>query len=147
MLIAVLLSLTLVLTTLIVHFQALRWTSGLLPRCGAAGPARVLVVMIGAFGAHLLEIGLYAGAFYLLDVPVAAGDVEGAHEESAMGYLYYSTVMYTSLGIGDVFPTGHLRLISAIETLNGLVLIGWSTSFTFLAMRRYWPMEESAVAR
>ena len=37
MLIAVLLSLTLVLTTLIVHFQALRWTSGLLPRCGAAG--------------------------------------------------------------------------------------------------------------
>lgn len=58
-----------------------------------------------------------------------------------MSYLYYSTVAYTSLGIGDLYPAGHLRLISAMETLNGLVLIGWSTSFTFLAMRRYWPME------
>lgn len=51
-----------------------------------------------------------------------------------------------SLGLGDMFPSGHLRLISAIEALNGLILIGWSTSFTFLAMRRYWPLESHSAA-
>ena len=141
MLITMLLSLTLVLATFLIHFQALRWTSRLLPRCGRAGPARVLVVMVGAFGAHLAEIGLYAAAFFVLEGPFAVGGIEGAHDRSAMSYVYYSTVTYTSLGIGDLAPVGHLRVISAIETLNGLVLIGWSTSFTFLAMRRYWPME------
>ena len=58
-----------------------------------------------------------------------------------MDYFYYSAVMYTSLGLGDVFPTGHLRFMSGIEALNGLMMIGWSTSFTFLAMRNYWPLE------
>ncbi len=42
------------------------------------------------------------------------------------------------LGIGDVSPSEHLRIISGLEGLNGLVLIGWSTSFTFLTMRRFW---------
>lgn len=144
MLIAMLLSLSLVLTTLVIHFQALRWTSALLPHCGFAGQLRVLVVMFGVFGAHLVEAALYAVAYWLLENSAAAGTIGGSHEKTAIGYLYYSTVMYTSLGVGDVFPTGHLRLISAIETLNGLVLIGWSTSFTFLAMRRYWPLEPAS---
>lgn len=141
MLLAMLLSLTLVLTTFVIHFQALRWTSTFLRRRGGAGPARVLVVMMGAFGAHLTEIALYATAFFSLETLLGVGSIDGHHEKTAMGYVYYSTVMYTSLGIGDVYPAGHLRVISAIETLNGLVLIGWSTSFTFLAMRQYWPME------
>ena len=112
MLIAMSLSFLLVLATMFIHFEALRWTSLFLPRCAPVGRARVLVVVVGAFGAHMVEV-----------------------------ILYYSTVMYSSLGLGDVFPSEHLRVISGIESLNGLVLIGWSTSFTFLAMRRYWPLE------
>jgi hypothetical protein len=36
------------------------------------------------------------------------------------------------------YPIGNLRLLASIETINGLLLIGWSTSFTFLGMQRYW---------
>lgn len=79
MLIAMLVSLTLVLTTFVIHFQALRWTSELLPRCGPAGPARVLVVMLGAFAAHLTEIGLYAAAFAALEHLLGVGSIEGPH--------------------------------------------------------------------
>lgn len=141
MLFATSFSLVLVLATLAIHFTARRWTSMLQPHCGRPGPGRVLVVVIGAFGAHLLEIVLYACAYFLLESVMESGAIGGPHERTPMGYLYYSTVMYTSLGLGDLVPQGHLRVISGIEALNGLVLIGWTTSFTFLAMRRYWPLE------
>lgn len=141
MLIAMSLSFLLVLASMFIHFEALRWTSLALPRCAPVGRGRVLVVVAGAFGAHMLEVLLYAGAFFALENVITVGGLEGRHGGSFMDYLYYSTVTYTSLGIGDVFPNGHLRVISGIEALNGLVLIGWSTSFTFLAMRRYWPLD------
>ncbi len=141
MLIAMSLSLVLVLVTIFIHFEVLRLTSRLLPLGALGGRTQILVVIVGAFTAHMLEIMLYAGAFFTLEHVVPVGELGGAAEDTAMNYLYYSTVMYTSLGLGDVVPTGHLRLISGVEALNGLVLIGWSTSFTFLAMRRYWPLE------
>jgi hypothetical protein len=31
-----------------------------------------------------------------------------------------------------------MRLIAGVESLNGLVLIGWSASFTYLEMARFW---------
>jgi hypothetical protein len=30
---------------------------------------------------------------------------------------------------------------AGLETLSGLMLIGWSTSFTYLSMRRFWDVE------
>ena len=44
----------------------------------------------------------------------------------------------TGLGYGDMVPVGSVRLLTAAEALNGLVLLGWSVSFTYLIMQRYW---------
>jgi len=52
--------------------------------------------------------------------------------------LYFSAETYTSLGFGDLIPIGPLRLLAGAEALNGLVLIGWSASFTYIAMERFW---------
>ena len=52
--------------------------------------------------------------------------------------MFASGEIYTSLGFGDLYPTGWIRLIAGVECLNGLILIGWSSSFTYLAMRRFW---------
>ena len=43
-----------------------------------------------------------------------------------------------TLGIGDVFPTGALRVIAGIESLLGLLMMTWSASFTFIYMERFW---------
>ncbi len=118
MLIAMSLSLLLVLATMFIHFEVLRWTSAVLPRCAPAGRARVLVVVVGAFGAHMLEVMLYAAAYFTLEHMIPVGTLDGRHSGSFIDYLYYSTVMYTSLGLGDVVPSGHLRVISGIEALN-----------------------------
>jgi hypothetical protein len=59
-----------------------------------------------------------------------------------MDYLYFSTGTYTSLGLDDIYQMGDLRLVAAAESLNGLLFIGWSASFTYLSMREFWPMHE-----
>jgi len=38
----------------------------------------------------------------------------------------------------DIVPGGDLRLVAGVEVLNGLLLIGWSASYTYIAMERFW---------
>jgi hypothetical protein len=37
-----------------------------------------------------------------------------------------------------VYPLANVRLISGVEALVGLQMIGWSASFTDLAMEKFW---------
>jgi hypothetical protein len=46
-------------------------------------------------------------------------------------------------GHGDIYPIGDIRLLASIEALNGLLLVAWSGSFTYLAMQRLWSREGS----
>ena len=141
MTIAAVASFILFVMSLAVHFLALRLISSQLPECGQCRPYLVLFALVGILFAHLAEIALYALAFDWLSAGAQVGGLAGQQDASFMDYFYYSAVMYTSLGIGDVYPLEHLRIISGLETLNGLLLIGWTTSFTFLMMRRYWFQE------
>ncbi len=42
------------------------------------------------------------------------------------------------MGFGDIVPTGPLRFVCGVEALNGLLLIGWSASFTYVFMEHFW---------
>ncbi|MGT2492638.1 ion channel [Cupriavidus basilensis] len=53
-------------------------------------------------------------------------------------YFYFSLETFTTQSLGDISPVGATRLIASIEPLVGLILIGWSTSFTYIIMRRDW---------
>lgn len=46
--------------------------------------------------------------------------------------------MYTTVGYGDLLPSGPIRFVAAMEALLGLMLIAWSASFTYLEMQRFW---------
>jgi hypothetical protein len=127
----------LVVATIALHYEALRQLSDLVPKLRIAPRMRILVVIAGVFAAHVVEVGLYAGAFAAL-TGFGAGALAGAIEGNFADYFYLSLTGYTTLGVGDVYPVGPLRLVFAVESLNGLVLIGWSASFTYLAMERFW---------
>ncbi len=90
------------------------------------------------FAAHMVESRLYAWVYLLLDVGDAAMGSGGAVNGSFLDHLYFSAACYTSLGLGDLFPVGTLRLIAGVQALNGLILITWSASFAFLVMQRRW---------
>ncbi|MFT7654717.1 MAG: hypothetical protein ACI9ON_001381 [Limisphaerales bacterium] len=90
---------------------------------------------IGAlFIAHLFEVGVFAVGMYLTATQLQIGSLIGATVLDFHGYLYFSMATYTSLGLGDIYPTGELRLLTGLEVLTGLLMIGWSASFLFVEM-------------
>jgi hypothetical protein len=136
-LVAVSCALLVVLTT-VIHYEVLRMLAAGLPRLVMPTRAKLTMVIFGTFVAHTVEIFLYAVAFYLLARYAGAGTLSNAIGSSLTHCLYFSAETYTSLGYGDILPGGDLRLLAGMEALNGLLLIGWSVSYTYIAMERFW---------
>ena len=134
--------------TILVHYEALRLISGfLLPRLTMVRPRpRIVFVMFGVFGAHTVEVYIYAIGFRLMETAGAGvGGAILAHNDGRpildfVSLLYFSSVAYTSLGFGDIVPLGGAQLVAGIEALNGLLMIGWSASYTYLCMEKLWPL-------
>lgn len=128
----------LVASTTVVHYEVLRGLHAGLAALAIPARRKLLLVILGAFAAHALEMALYGFAFYALIAYFAAGSMAGPAGFSMSICMYFSAETYTSLGFGDITPVGPIRLLAGIEALNGLLLIGWSASFTYIAMERFW---------
>ena len=139
MFISVISAALLVMVTFLLHYSVLRWLSGGMARISMAATTRVLVIVFAVFLAHLVEVVLYAFAYALSERVLALGSFGGLAVEKPLDYLYFSIVSYTSLGLGDVYPGGHLRFLTGVEALSGLLMIAWSGSFIYQAMGRLWP--------
>jgi hypothetical protein len=138
MVIAVFICAALVFGTTLFHYEYLRGLSALLPKWRTSGRVRVLAGILGMFVAHSSEIILYGAAYYYLRDKFGLGNFGGHFADTLATFLYFSAETYTSLGFGDIFPIGPLRIVCGIETLNGLLLIGWSASFTYVFMEHFW---------
>lgn len=126
-----------------IHYETFVLLSARLPRWHVRPRRRILFGILAALVAHMIEIGVFALAYAILDHRPGLGDLAGADFSGQFpDYLYFSSVTYTTLGFGDVTPSGPLRLLVGIEALTGLVLITWSASFTFLHTQRLWNREE-----
>jgi hypothetical protein len=82
------------------------------------------------FVLHTIEIVIWAVAYQLL-LPVN----ELATFEEA---VYFSFVTFTTLGYGDITLSEGWRLLSGIEALNGILLVGWTTAMIFSVVQNIW---------
>jgi hypothetical protein len=82
------------------------------------------------FALHTIEIVIWAGAYQLL-LPI---DELGTFEEA----VYFSFVTFTTLGYGDITLGEGWRLLSGIEALNGILLVGWTTAMIFSVVQNIW---------
>ena len=94
------------------------------------GRLRVLITLMFLMVLHMLEIGIFALVYWLMSFEPAFGEI--AALESGYDYMYYSSIVYTTVGFGDLYPIGPVRIVTAIESLIGLVLITWSATFIFI---------------
>lgn len=131
----------LVVVTVYIHYEILNRLALLLPKLPVVR-FRVAVGMLGAICGHVIEISLFAAAYYLVaQVGNLGALIEVSNERIIQNFLdcwYFSFSTYSSLGYGDIVPLGNLRFLSGIEALIGLVMITWSASFMYLEMEKYW---------
>ena len=132
----------LVLSTTVLHYEILRGLNSILPALVVPSRAKLVVVILAAVVAHFAEMALYGVAIYCVIAWLDAGSLSGSAGFSLANCMYFSAETYTSLGFGDLMPTGPVRLLAGVEALNGLLLIGWSASFTYISMERFWTMPE-----
>jgi len=139
MLPSLLLSVSLIATCVLIHYEALRHMNESLPGVSLVNERqKVLFAIFGALGSHLVQISLFALAFFILHHTLKLGLIGGRFDDSFATYLYFSAETYTSLGFGDIFPAGEIRILAGVEALTGLLMISWSASFSYLEMRRFW---------
>lgn len=131
----------LVLLSVGVHYNALVWLSSFLLRRSVNVRRWVALSVLGLLLAHVVEIFIFSVGYEMLEKFGHYGELTGEIREQTRDYWYFSFVAYTSLGFGDIVPTGWLRMMTGIETLTGLILIAWSASFLFMQMERHWDAE------
>jgi hypothetical protein len=131
----------LLILTVLLHYEGLRILSTNVPKIASGQREKLLLILFGVIIIHLIEITLYGVGYWFGDVVVDIGDFAG-RAVRFRDYVYFSAETYTTLGLGDIYPIGDLRLIASIESLNGILLLGWSASFTFIAMQKYWETDK-----
>ncbi len=138
MLIAAIACLTLIALTTLMHYEMLGALNTRLPGLHIPRRSKLLVVLFSAVVVHAFEMLLYGVALFVLVRWAGVGGLAGSAGFSLESCLYFSAETYTSLGFGDLTPVGPIRLLAGAEALNGLLLIGWTASYTYIAMERFW---------
>ena len=88
----------------------------------------MIAAVIGIFGVLTVEIWLWAACYLALGI---AAEFETA--------LYFSTATFATVGYGDIVAGEDWRLLTALEGINGFLLIGWSTAYLVAAGIRVGP--------
>lgn len=143
--VGVLLATVLVISLVIgLHYEVLRACIRFLPAVSHARRRRVVILILVILCTHAVEIWLFAFGYYGLLRFDGYGTITGFVEiTTLLDHAYYSAMVYTTVGFGDVYPVGPIRFMTGMEALTGLVMITWSASFTFLEMQRDWPAKRS----
>jgi hypothetical protein len=131
-------SLLIVIGCVLLHYESLSLLTGVLKRIRIRPRPRILVMILTILAIHVVEIWIFGLGYWGLIQNPAHGMLVAVHPIGLLDAIYYSAVCYSTLGLGDVTPFGNIRFLTGLESLTGFVLIGWSVSFTYLEMDRFW---------
>lgn len=129
--------------SVLVHYEGLLFASRKLSNVGGPRHIKVLYAILFVLTLHVVEIWIFGAALWMLLQWPACGSITSAIAGSPgtpglFDSVYFSAMTYSTVGFGDVVPIGPIRLLAGTEGLLGLLLIGWSASFTYLEMKRFW---------
>lgn len=140
------LALTLLAATTGFHYEVLRALLRRLYGRHISRPkvVRLLVVLVASHGA---EIALYAAAYAFGTDVLGIGRLAGGGAHGFFDFCYFAAETYSTLGYGDLVPTGALRVIASVEALNGVLLLTLSGAFLSGMLRDSYLMEARRAPR
>jgi len=138
MLISYLINTLIIAAAVAIHYEMLNWLSIRVPNMTIRNRARVVVALLGAIFAHIVEIWMFAFAYYFTINTEKMGSFEGNFDGNLYDCFYFSITTYTTVGYGDIAPLGEVRFLAGLEALTGLVLITWTAPFLFVEMQKFW---------
>lgn len=101
-------------------------------------PLRISAAYLIALLSHLL-IALEFAAGFKWAHALGLGGFAKMLSLDWMDLFYFSLINITTLGLGDIYPTGHLRALAGIESLTGFLLISCTAQFIFETLHKPRP--------
>lgn len=124
---------------LLIHYEMLNLVTNFIDKEKKRNRREMIFIVSVIVAAHLIEAVVFALMFYIRKDLLELDIFNNGQNLSPLEYYNFSLENYTSLGYGDVFiQGGGGRFLSAMESVVGLILIGWSSSFMFLIMTWDW---------
>lgn len=96
---------------------------------------RSLLVLLLLVSVHLVVIVVFAVGLYLISLDSGLEHLEGGLGQRFMDFFYHSAVTYSTLGMSEM-PQGHIKFMTALESLTGIILLTWSATFYYSVMGR-----------
>ena len=127
-----------VIIAVMIHYEWLYRVSIYIPKMVIKHRFRIVFGVFAALIVHAIEIWIFAFSYYFMINSDGWGELKGNFNGSLIDCAYFSFTTYTTLGFGDIEPSGYLRFLTGVEALTGLVLITWTASFLYFEMQRYW---------
>jgi hypothetical protein len=124
------------------HYEGLRFFTRWITRTSLRPRLRIVVLIYGLLLLHSLEIWIFGVSYWLFSLAPGYGELLSQNRLYMLDYVYFSATVYSTLGFGDLVPTGPLRFMAGMESVTGLLMITWSASFTYLEMVQFWRNED-----
>ncbi|MBB6544224.1 potassium channel family protein [Thalassotalea piscium] len=141
MILVFLINALIVALAVLIHYEFLYRLNLYVPRLKGTHRFSLVLTVFGTFIAHVIEVWLFALAFYWMNKAQGWGELMGNFDGSLLDCAYFSFTVYSTVGFGDIEPMGSLRYLAGIESLTGLILITWSASFLYIEMQRQWSID------
>ncbi|WP_038282146.1 potassium channel family protein [Pacificimonas flava] len=143
MLLAIVLALVLFLLTCLFHITALNRAIAPFGNYPEPSIYAVLLFLFAVLVSHLIVAGIFAAGF-VMGQGLGLGSLDKEPSMQAMDFFYFSLINITTLGLGDIYPTQHLRFVAGVESLTGFLLISCSASYVFKLLRPKQPSRDNA---
>lgn len=135
-LLAIMVGLAAVALCTTLHYEAIRSLDLRLRKNADHIRRHIPSVILAIMALHLLEIAIYAFAFWVVLAKLGVGGFTGGAPATPAEFYALAAESYTSFGYGDIVPTGWLRFVVSLSPINGLLLIAWSGAFLYGAVHQ-----------
>ena len=110
-----------VVLCVLLHYEGLRLLSDRLPTSRQHQRWRLISLILSVLFLHIVEIWLFGGAYFLMLGAGDFGELVGAENATLFDCVYYSASVFTTVGFGDIYPTGAIRTMTGTEGITGLI--------------------------
>lgn len=85
---------------------------------------------------HASQIALFGVGHMAGQNILGLGTLAADRPLTTVDIFYYSAETFTTLGVGDIFATSNLRMLTSVESLTGILLLAWSASLILISFQR-----------
>ena len=115
------------------HYRILQYLTKFIVRL--RNGARGLIVLFCGITASQLLAALWFTFAFKVSIAMGLGNVNGGSLNQFIELFYFSLINLTTLGLGQIEATSHLRFLAGIEAMTGFLLVSCSASVLIKYMK------------